>query len=70
MISIKTQAKLFQLKRIKNALECKPLDEKENGMIDCIFKSFGGFYYFLPFSSTLNETDLPQNMTIVGWLRQ
>ena len=63
MISIKTQAKLFQLKWIKNALEFKPVDEKENSMIDCIFKSLGGFYYFLSFSSRLNETDLPQNMT-------
>ena len=63
MISIKSQTKLFHLKWIKNAIEFKATNEKEHGMTDCIFKGLGGFNYFLSFSSRLEETDLPQNMT-------
>ena len=63
MISVKSQAKLFQLKWIKNAIESKIINEKEHGMIDCIFQGLGGISYFLSFSSKLEETDLPENMT-------
>lgn len=63
MISVKTQSKLFQLKWIKQILESRLSNNNKNGLLDCIFKNFGGFDYFLSFTTKFNETNLPSNMT-------